>query len=492
MDKPIPCPKEHYIQHLAKRAHKNIPELETKYEIKELMKEIRDGCTELGYIDTQLIRDFNLNGVYDKSFNHFISDEPGKEDLRCLFSTEKEKTIRKNKCYKFVGFMDFIAFKPYNDFLGNDAGDVILAFAADFMKDYLEKCSLLVVRKGGEEYLAYNINPNFVECIHKNEFNSSKYKKYQNADSLKEALSACNEKLEQEEACFYIPAYGSSKKRSLLYNKGEPQNIGDPFNDFMFRFFIKGIQFRYGVGTTVEEAGDDCTNAKNNETGDKLVRRGEFGTKVEFAFFDSQQAGKENRWLSPNEYIFITLTKEIADSVEAVKSLLEVSKEDVFYDNDYKTFHLAVKFKSTNRAGDNVVDILKKLEDSKERYKNSFADENYEQTELLIDFVYNELKSLKRSDDVPWHDTLKSVAKYIARLGDNFSVFMEIIKSFGDGDEQEKRSAVMLLEKHSTEESRGNFLKRVADKLYPLGESVCLEVFLLSGESIWNKYFDKK
>lgn len=64
-----------------------------------------------------------------------------------------------NQCLSFVTFFDIVSFKALNDHLGQDVGDAFIAFITNYLNKGARENSLLVTRKGGDEFHSYHLNP---------------------------------------------------------------------------------------------------------------------------------------------------------------------------------------------------------------------------------------------------------------------------------------------------------------------------------------------
>ena len=562
-----PCGLQYYIERLGQE----IPSA-----LKDIFKENVDSCniteelrnyynqrdsefSEDFFVDKQMKRDFNLKGVYDKRINYFISPNSRNDnrDSLCVLVRNHNSPKANSECFSFVSLIDLVAFKPFNDYLGYDAGDVILAFFCDLLTKELEKENHMLVRKGGEEFLAYYINK--AKC-------RKKYPEWEalengSTDKTEQIIAkfydSTIEKLSTKIACLFVPKDGEGGKRKLWYdgafadnpfflseNDGDldeqrkqhwDKNFITHHPNFRFRFLIRGLEFRFGVGsekngttTAAESAENDMEWRREKSSQTKISpRRGDFGDSVKFGFIDGDvncssmdELDPLIKWCKPNKHIFL-----FVDDLELANKI----KDDVFYshspkvyvDNSYNAFCIAIEFngyKLKKREDNDVGKIMDRLDGYIKDIKKVIGNKaiKNEDTETEVDecefmrLLKRELGRLNDSDpqiaedkDKGWLGILMDAAIIVMDKNDSANRSFELNKhittainklsanKFDDGDLIRKE--ITELSKIRKFDSRAAFLRSTAFTLKNcLGDEDCKRITLLSGKSVYDKYILKK
>lgn len=303
-------------------------------------------------------RESGFWGMYSNKLSYFVDGDAVRTDqLDIYIECPRLKHIRdegtNHKCYGMIAYADMKAFKPFNDYMTESAGDEIIAFILSFLSDRLTPQGFLVMRKGlGDEFLAYHMSNPIEDCktewedylslgnIGPNafQFDSGESDRKSIHTLMKNILESLGEQVMR----LYIPKEKGKGIDSLyrLFHYGSVE--GDPKSDdwklekkdgeftdeeffnsaggtdkYRMSIFITGLEFRTGVDSTADKAEENSKDDKTTET----TRRGDFSPRVMMGLKVKEADDKKNNimWFDPSKTIILAVTGN--DKIDRINRL---------------------------------------------------------------------------------------------------------------------------------------------------------------------------
>lgn len=478
--------------------------------------EFREKTSNNEYIDSKLCQEYSLRGILKKEINDFINPNLKKQIEFCKLR-DKNENDNPIKCFNWIAYVDLVGFKPFNDYLSEASGDTILAFAVEFLNRKMGK-QFLIVRKGGEEFNLYYMDNISHLC-------ADKYKTYLNGEynvdriddntERKYIVSQCKVEFKKQEMCLYTPKRSVDsddeglQKRKLKFNFDYRLEV-KPLEGILFRLFIRGLDFRFGLGYTENEAAEDGQKSKDEEKREgEYPNRGSFGKSVEFGVFgkklnkDYKEEAPEEHWFAANDYVLLMYpNKQVLEDDSAqklcgkIKEVLIKYVVDLIYDDVYGVTYVVAKFPQKKGITENDTDRLKEIKKVGENLKDS-----NEVEAKLVAKIYEELLNPNKDDNNVPDVMLKLSADVIREMRfaeERKCEVEEALKVAGnileteedDNDEINLSSVLEPLIDVASFDTRGAFLRYASDLLLAnLRIEECGEIYTLSGETIRSKYY---